>query len=76
MGPETNLRTDELPSVFLVKAPPVPENTSIIVEDIKIRKGQWINKGQLIIVLKTKSKGGQDEFRSGGSTNFEYFVTL
>ena len=61
MGPETNLRTDELPSVFLVKAPPVPENTSIIVEDIKIRKGQWINKGQLIIVLKTKSKGGQDQ---------------
>ena len=61
MGPETISRSDEPASVFLVKAPTVPEHTSIIIEDIKIRNGQWINKGQLILVLKTKSKDGQDQ---------------
>ena len=61
MGPETISRTDEPASVFLVKAPTVPEHTSIIIEDIKIRNGQWINKGQLMVVLKTKTKDGQDQ---------------
>lgn len=61
MGPEKHSRTDENASVFLVKAPLVPENKLIIVEDIKIKKGQWINKGQLMLVLKLKNKDNDDQ---------------
>ena len=61
MGPEKHSRTDGNASVFLVKAPLVPENKLIIVEDIKIKKGQWINKGQLMLVLKLKNKDNDDQ---------------
>lgn len=61
MGPEKHSRTDENASVFHVKAPLVPENKLIIVEDIKIKKGQWINKGQLMLVLKLKNKDNDDQ---------------
>ena len=61
MGPEKHSRTDGNASVFNVKAPLVPENKLIIVEDIKIKKGQWINKGQLMLVLKLKNKDNDDQ---------------
>ena len=61
MGPEKHSRTDGNASVFHVKAPLVPENKLIIVEDIKIKKGQWINKGQLMLVLKLKNKDNDDQ---------------
>jgi len=61
MGPEKQPSTDENASVFLVKAPTVPENKLIVVEDIKIRKGQWINKGQLMLVLKISNRDLPDQ---------------
>ena len=51
---------DKKGAMALVKAPPIPENTVALVDDIKVKTGQWINKGQLVIVLKTKDKTNQD----------------
>ena len=61
MGPEKQAKIDENASVFLVKAPTVPENKSILVEDVRIKKGQWINKGQLMLVLKINEKELSDQ---------------
>ena len=61
MGPEKQQSTDKNASVFPVKVPTVPENKLIVVEDIKIRKGQWINKGQLMLVLKISNKELPDQ---------------
>ena len=61
MGPEKQQSTDENASVLHVKVPTVPENKLIVVEDIKIRKGQWINKGQLMLVLKVSNKDLPDQ---------------
>ena len=61
MGPDSCLmQSDQTGAMALVKAPSLPENTSATVDDIKVKKGQWINKGQLLIVLKTKDKNNQE----------------
>ena len=51
----------------LVKTPVQTENTSVIVDDVKIKAGQWINKGQLMIVLKIKiinPSGDTNEYKT------------
>ena len=57
MGPDPYQKQgDKTGAMALVKTPPIPENTTALVDDIRVKTGQWINKGQLVLVLKTKDK--------------------
>ena len=60
MGPDTLKPGGETEPMIIVKVPPLTNGTQFLVEDVKIRKGQWINKGQLMIVLKTKDNLNQE----------------
>ena len=55
MGPDTYQKMSEISdSMVLVKVPPLLEGAKATIEDVKIKNGQWINKGQLMVVLKIK----------------------
>ena len=61
MGPDPYQKEgDKIGAMALVKTPPMPDNTAALVDDIKVKTGQWINKGQLVLVLKTKDKNNQE----------------
>merc|ERR1719264_2225352 len=60
MGPDTLKPGGETEPMIIVKVPPLTNGTQFLVEDVKIRKGQWINKGHLMIVLKTKDNLNQE----------------
>jgi len=55
MGPDTYQKMSEISdSMVLVKVPPLLDGAKATIEDVKIKNGQWINKGQLMVVLKIK----------------------
>ena len=61
MGPDPHQqRSDQIGAIALIKTPHIAENTSALVDDIKVKIGQWINKGQLVLVLKTRETNSQE----------------
>lgn len=85
MGPDPhekgNEASDAAEPVSLVNVPNIgqsldrqdqTETVNVVVEDIKIRKGQWINKGQLLFILKSNNIANQssDASKIKGSVPF------
>ena len=84
MGPDLNQKpsaaSETAESVLLVNVPNIAssnkqyetETTNIVVEDIKIRKGQWINKGQIMFILKPSdiTTENSDAPKAKGSMSF------